>query len=60
MERGDNWLIAKKPVNGYSCASCEGYIGELNDKTTDHIPWNKYPARDNHFLEWLLVSCKII
>lgn len=48
MDRGDNWLIAKKPVNGYSCASCESYIGDLNDKTNDHIPWNKYPARESN------------
>ena len=48
MDRGDNWLIAKKPVNGYSCASCESYIGDLNDKTSDHVPWNKYPARESN------------
>jgi hypothetical protein len=57
MERGDNWLIAKKPVNGYSCASCEGYIGELNDKTTDHIPWNKYPARDTNEKSYRVSDC---
>jgi hypothetical protein len=46
MEKGDNWLIAKKPVNGYACASCESYIGDLHDKTSDYLPWNKYPIRD--------------
>jgi hypothetical protein len=45
MEKGDNWLIAKKPVNGYTCASCESYIGELHDNNA-HVPWNKYPIRD--------------
>jgi hypothetical protein len=46
MEKGDNWLIAKKPVNGYACASCESYIGDLQDNNNQHIPWNKYPVRD--------------
>jgi hypothetical protein len=45
-EKGDNWLIAKKPVGGYTCASCESYIGKLQDSTTQHVPWNKYPQRD--------------
>jgi len=44
-EKGDNWLLAKKPVNGYSCASCETYIGDLHD-TTQQVHWNKYPNRD--------------
>ena len=46
VEGGDNWLLAKKPLNSYLCASCENVIrGEL-DKKTDYIPWNKYPSRD--------------
>jgi len=45
-EKGDNWLIAKKPVGGYACASCESYIGKLQDSTNQHVPWNKYPQRD--------------
>lgn len=45
-EKGDNWLIAKKPVGGYACASCESYIGNLQDSTNQHVPWNKYPQRD--------------
>jgi hypothetical protein len=44
-DKGDNWLLAKKPVNGFSCASCEAYIGELHDNT-QYVPWNKYPMRD--------------
>lgn len=44
-DKGDNWLLAKKPVNGFSCASCEAYIGELQDNT-QYVPWNKYPMRD--------------
>ena len=44
-EKGDNWLLAKKPLNGNLCASCESYIGELKDNTP-YVPWNKYPNRD--------------
>ena len=46
VDGGDNWLLARKPLNNYLCASCENVIrGEL-DKKTDYIPWNKYPSRD--------------
>ena len=45
-EAGDNWLLAKKPINNYVCASCEANIrGEL-DKRTEFVPWNRYPQRD--------------
>ena len=46
-EAGDNWLLAKKPINNYVCASCEANIkGEL-DKRTEFVPWNRYPQRDD-------------
>ena len=44
-DRGDNWLIAKKPMGGHACASCETYLGDLNDKK-DYVAWNKYPQRE--------------
>ena len=44
-EKDTNWLIAKKPLNGNLCASCEAYIGDLKDNT-NYIPWNKYPNRE--------------
>ncbi len=44
-ENGENWLLAKKPLNGFTCASCEAYIGELKDNG-QYIPWNRYPLRD--------------
>ena len=48
-EGQDNWLLAKKPMSNYLCASCEGVIrGEL-DKRCDYIPWNKYPNRDEKY-----------
>lgn len=46
-EGGDNWLLAKKPINNYVCASCEANIrGEL-DKRTEYVAWNKYPQRED-------------
>ena len=48
-EGQDNWLLAKKPINNYLCASCEGVIrGEL-DKRCEYIPWNKYPNREEKY-----------
>jgi hypothetical protein len=45
MEKGDNWLIASKPMGGFKCASCESYLGDLNENN-QHLPWNKIPNRD--------------
>ena len=42
---GDNWLLAKKPMNNYLCASCESYIGDLKNKN-DFLPWNKISPRE--------------
>ena len=42
----DNWLLAKKPISGYSCAACESMIGNLRDDANKFIPWNKLPLRD--------------
>ena len=46
-EKGEKWLLAKRPMDGHSCASCENYIGELNN---DNIPihWKKYPMREQN------------
>ena len=44
-DRSDNWLIAKKPIGGHACASCESYLGDLKEND-DYIPWNKYPQRE--------------
>ena len=44
-EKNESWLIAKKPIGGHICASCEAYIGDLKDKE-DFLVWNKYPNRD--------------
>ncbi len=43
----DNWLIAKKPINGYSCAACESFIGDLKEEKDDkYINWKKMPMRE--------------
>ena len=46
INEADNWLLAKKPINGYSCAACESIIGDLRDDTNKFIPWNRMPLRD--------------
>ena len=45
LDKNDSWLIAKKPLGGFSCASCESYLGELKNREM-YLPWNKYPQRD--------------
>lgn len=46
-EKGENWLLAKKPLEGHSCASCEHFIGELHDNNIP-IHWKKYPMREQN------------
>lgn len=46
INEADNWLLAKKPISGYSCAACESVIGDLRDDANKFIPWNKLPLRD--------------
>jgi hypothetical protein len=41
----ENWLLAKKPMNNYVCASCETYLGELKNKSV-FLPWNRIPSRE--------------
>ena len=44
-EGGDTWLLAKKPIGNYQCASCESNLKDLEQKD-NFIPWNKYPIRE--------------
>lgn len=46
MHDAENWLLAKKPITGFSCAACESYIGDLRSDKFKFIPWNKLPVRD--------------
>ena len=47
MDGSDNWLLAKKPLNNYQCASCEAMLKGDLDKKTEYISWNKYPNRED-------------
>ena len=41
----DSWLLAKRPLKCFNCASCEANI--KNDYTSaDYLPWKKYPKGD--------------
>ena len=31
IDHGDNWILAKRPLGSYHCASCDAYIGDLKD-----------------------------
>ena len=44
----NNWLLAKKPINGYSCASCESYLGDLSNDIKKYVPWNRLPLRESN------------
>lgn len=45
MDGSDNWLLAKKPLNNYQCASCEAMLKDL-EKKDNFVAWNKYPNRE--------------
>ena len=39
----DNWLLAKKPLNCFTCASCEAKIKNEEYTPADYLAWKKYP-----------------
>ena len=39
----DSWLLAKRPLKCFNCASCEANIKNENYNTADYLPWKKYP-----------------
>ena len=43
-EGTSGWLLSKKLIGGHLCASCESYIGDLQDNER-YIPWNKIPTK---------------
>ena len=45
-EKTDNWMLAKKPLGGFSCASCENYLGDLKEND-EKVFWNQFPEHDN-------------
>ena len=46
IDGADKWLLAKKPLNNYQCASCEAMLKDLEQKD-NFVPWNKYPNRED-------------
>ena len=47
-EKNENWLLAKKPLGGHICASCENYIGDLKEND-EKVFWNQFPEYTNNF-----------
>lgn len=48
LNHADNWLLAKKPLNSYQCASCESIIKGDLDQKNEFVAWNKYPYREEN------------
>jgi hypothetical protein len=44
-ERTENWMLAKKPIGGFSCASCENYLGDLKEND-EKVYWNQLPDHE--------------
>ena len=44
-DTSDTWLLAKKPIGNYQCASCEANLKDLEQKD-NYVAWNKYPSRE--------------
>lgn len=43
---GDDAMFAKKPLGGWSCASCETNLDKLKGMAAAYYSWNKMPYRD--------------
>jgi len=39
-------MLAKKPLGGWSCASCEKNLVNLSGQINDNLAWNRLPFRD--------------
>ncbi len=39
-------MFSKKPLMGYSCASCEKDLVNMYGKKVEFMPWSKLPFRD--------------
>lgn len=44
-KEGEDAMLARKPLGGWSCGSCEKNLEKLVTKTM-HTPWNKLPIRE--------------
>jgi hypothetical protein len=45
-DEGDDAMFSKKPLGGFSCASCEKKLMNLQTSPADYKPWGKFPFRD--------------
>jgi len=44
---GDNAILSKKPLGGWSCASCEKHLTNVQQQQVpEHQSWNRMPYRD--------------
>ena len=43
---GEDAMIARKYLGGWSCLSCEKALEKLKGRLTGYQPWNKLPKRD--------------
>ena len=41
----DSWIMGKKPVGCFNCATCEANIKNENP-SNEYLAWNKYPQQD--------------
>ena len=44
----DSWILAKRPLKCFNCASCEAHIKNVKNEnpTDEYISWNKYPQQN--------------
>lgn len=47
----DSWLLAKKPLKCFNCATCEAHIRNDNP-SEEFISWNKYPPKNEKNLRF--------
>ena len=45
-EGSDTWLLAKKPIGNFQCASCEANLKDIEYKD-NFVAWNRYPSRED-------------
>mmetsp|Transcript_35280 Transcript_35280/g.6358 ORF Transcript_35280/g.6358 Transcript_35280/m.6358 type:complete len:85 (-) Transcript_35280:128-382(-) len=43
---GNDAMLARKPLGGWSCASCEKNLEQLRGKKAPYSSWSKMPYRD--------------
>ena len=41
-EKNENWMLAKKPIGCFTCASCDNFIGDLKEND-EKVFWNQFP-----------------